>query len=135
MPANQLRLWLSGMAYVLVDSFRRIALRHTQFIDASVQTIRLKLLRLGAQVRTSVQTMRNKGQYRVARQTAPLLLRTVNQLSDTRLEAFDAEEWSDQLFNADGSLATTYPSHIEQHYIIDLIDGHWLVTQSELVRS
>ena len=52
-----------------------------------------------------------------------------------RLEAFDAEEWSDQLFNADGSLATTYPSHIEQHYIIDLIDGHWLVTQSELVRS
>ena len=54
MPANQLRLWLSGMAYVLVDSFRRIALRHTQFIDASVQTIRLKLLRLGAQVRTSV---------------------------------------------------------------------------------
>jgi Transposase DDE domain group 1 len=54
MPANQLRLWLSGMAYVLVDSLRRIALRHTQFVDASVQTIRLKLLRLGAQVRTSV---------------------------------------------------------------------------------
>jgi hypothetical protein len=54
MPANQLRLWFSGMAYVLVDSLRRIALRHTQFVDASVQTIRLKLLRLGAQVRTSV---------------------------------------------------------------------------------
>ena len=54
MPANQLRLWLSGLAYVLVDNLRRVALRHTQFVDASVQTIRLKLLRLGAQVRTSV---------------------------------------------------------------------------------
>jgi hypothetical protein len=54
MAANQLRLWLSGMAYVLVDSVRRVGLAHTQFVNASVQTIRLKLLRLGAQVRTSV---------------------------------------------------------------------------------
>jgi hypothetical protein len=54
MAANQLRLWLSAMAYVLVDTLRRIGLRHTQFADAAVQTIRLKLLKLGAQVRTSV---------------------------------------------------------------------------------
>lgn len=54
MPANQLRLWFSAMAYVLVDTLRRVGLRHTQFADAAVQTIRLKLLKLGAQVRTSV---------------------------------------------------------------------------------
>lgn len=53
MAANQLRLWFSAMAYVLVDTLRRVGLRHTQFADAAVQTIRLKLLKLGAQVRTS----------------------------------------------------------------------------------
>ena len=52
--ANQLRLWFSAMAYVLVDALRRVGLRHTQLADAAVATIRLKLLKLGAQVRTSV---------------------------------------------------------------------------------
>ena len=42
------------MAYVLVDTLRRVGLRHTEFADASAQTIRLKLLKLGAQVRRSV---------------------------------------------------------------------------------
>ena len=54
MQANQLRLWFSAMAYVLVDALRRVGLRHGQFADAAVQTIRLKLLKLGAQVRSSV---------------------------------------------------------------------------------
>jgi Transposase DDE domain group 1 len=54
MAANQLRMSFSAMAYVLADTLRRVALRHSQFADASVQTIRLKLLKLGAQVRTSV---------------------------------------------------------------------------------
>ena len=54
MQANQLRMWFSAMAYVLVDTLRRVGLRHSQFADAAVATIRLKLLRLGAQVRTSV---------------------------------------------------------------------------------
>jgi hypothetical protein len=53
MAANQLRMWFSAMAYVLVDTLRRVGLRHTQFADAAAQTIRLKLLRLGARVRTS----------------------------------------------------------------------------------
>lgn len=52
--ANQLRLWLSAMAYVLVDTLRRVGLRHSQLADAAVATIRLKLLKLGAQVRTSL---------------------------------------------------------------------------------
>jgi len=54
MAANQLRLWFSAMAYVLVDTLRRVGLRHGQFADAAVATIRLKLLKLGAQVRSSV---------------------------------------------------------------------------------
>ena len=54
MAGNQLRLMFSAMAYVLMDTLRRLALRHTQFADAAVNTIRLKLLKLGAQVRTSV---------------------------------------------------------------------------------
>jgi len=54
MAANQLRLWFSAIAYVLVDSLRRVGLHHTQFADAAAATIRLKLLKLGAQVRTSV---------------------------------------------------------------------------------
>ena len=57
MPANQLRMWFSAMAYVLVDSLRRVGLRHTQFADAAVATIRLKLLKLGAQVRSSVRRL------------------------------------------------------------------------------
>ena len=54
MAANQLRMSFSAMAYVLVDTLRRVGLRHGQFADAAVATIRLKLLKLGAQVRTSV---------------------------------------------------------------------------------
>ena len=58
LQANQLRLWFSAMAYVLVDTLRRVGLRHTQFADAAVTTIRLKLLKLGAQVRKSVRRIR-----------------------------------------------------------------------------
>ncbi len=54
MAANQLRLWFASMAYVLMNEVRRIALRHTQFADATVGTIRLKLLKIGALVRLSV---------------------------------------------------------------------------------
>jgi len=54
LAGNQLRLTYSAMAYVLMEAFRRLALRHTQFADAAVNTIRLKLLKIGAQVRTSV---------------------------------------------------------------------------------
>ena len=54
LQANQLRLTFSAMAYVLVDTLRRVGLRHTEFADAAVATIRLKLLKLGAQVRKSV---------------------------------------------------------------------------------
>jgi Transposase DDE domain group 1 len=54
MASNQLRLMFSSFAYVLMEALRRIALRHTQFAGAAVNTIRLKLLKIGALIRTSV---------------------------------------------------------------------------------
>ena len=50
MRANQLRLWFASFAYVLLEALRRIGLRHTQFANATCGTIRLKLLKIGAQV-------------------------------------------------------------------------------------
>jgi Transposase DDE domain group 1 len=58
MRANQLRLWLSSMAYVLVNALRRIALAATRLADASCGTIRLKLFKIGAQVRISVRRIK-----------------------------------------------------------------------------
>jgi Transposase DDE domain group 1 len=52
--ANQLRLWFASMAYVLLCALRRLALQHTQFAKATCGTIRLRLLKIGALVRTSV---------------------------------------------------------------------------------
>ena len=46
------------MAYVLVGELRRIALRHTRFADATCDTIRLKLLKIGALVRRSVRRIK-----------------------------------------------------------------------------
>jgi Transposase DDE domain group 1 len=58
MRSNQLRLWFASMAYVLVCALRRIALVHTQFARATCGTIRLKLLKIGALVRTSVRRIK-----------------------------------------------------------------------------
>ena len=54
MRANQLRLWFSSVAYVLMNLLRHYGLRGTAFERAQVGTIRLKLLKLGAIVRVSV---------------------------------------------------------------------------------
>ena len=48
--ANQFRLLMSSMAYVLLDSLRRLALQGTSLARAYVGTIRLKLLKIGAVV-------------------------------------------------------------------------------------
>jgi hypothetical protein len=58
MRANQLRLWFASFAYVLLEALRRIGLRHTQFARATCGTIRLKLLKIGAQVRKSVRRIK-----------------------------------------------------------------------------
>ncbi len=54
MRANQLRLWFSSLAYVCLNELRRVGLRATQLASATCQTIRLKLLKIGARVRYSV---------------------------------------------------------------------------------
>jgi len=58
MQANQLRLWFASMAYVLLAALRRIGLAHTRLAQATCGTIRLKLMKIGAQVRISVRRIR-----------------------------------------------------------------------------
>lgn len=45
---NQFRVLLSSLAYVLMESIRRLVLTGTEFAHAQVGTIRLKLLKIGA---------------------------------------------------------------------------------------
>ena len=54
MPGNQLRLYFSALAYTLMEALRRLALKGTEWAQAQVDTIRLKLLKIGAVVRVSV---------------------------------------------------------------------------------
>jgi len=58
MKANQLRLWFASMAYVLLDSLRRLALQATDLADATCGTIRRKLLKIGARVTISVRRIK-----------------------------------------------------------------------------
>ena len=54
MRGNQLRLYFSALAYTLVEALRRLALKGTRWAQAQVDTIRLKLFKIGAIVRISV---------------------------------------------------------------------------------
>jgi len=45
---NQFRLILSSMAYILMESLRRVALKNTELATAQCETIRLKLYKIGA---------------------------------------------------------------------------------------
>ena len=54
MWSNQLRLYFSSIAYVLLQTLRRMALAGTELEKAQCGTIRLKLLKIGAQVRVTV---------------------------------------------------------------------------------
>ena len=54
MRSNQLRLYFSSVAYSLMQALRRIGLRGTQMAAAQCITIRLKLLKVGAQVKVTV---------------------------------------------------------------------------------
>lgn len=54
MRANQMRVYLSAMAYVLFSGMRRLGLKGTELAQAQVSTIRAKLLKIGAQIRVTV---------------------------------------------------------------------------------
>ena len=51
--ANQLRLWFSSVAYVLLSELRRVGLKGTELARAQCSTIRTKLLKVGALVSLS----------------------------------------------------------------------------------
>jgi hypothetical protein len=54
MRSNQLRLYFSTFAYQLLQGLRRLGLQGTEMAQAQCQTIRLKLLKIGAQIRVTV---------------------------------------------------------------------------------
>jgi hypothetical protein len=54
MRANQMRMYFSAVAYVLVCGLRRLGLKGTELAQAQVSTIRTRLLKVGARVRVSV---------------------------------------------------------------------------------
>ena len=54
LASNQLRLWLSTLAYLLLERMRALTLRGTELARATVGTIRLKLLKVAAVVSVSV---------------------------------------------------------------------------------
>ena len=54
MRSNQLRLYFSSFAYILVHALRRLGLEGTELAKAQCDTIRLKLFKIGAQIQVSV---------------------------------------------------------------------------------
>ena len=52
--SNQLRLYFSSIAYVLLQMLRRLGLQGTELAKAQCSTIRLKLLKIGALIRITV---------------------------------------------------------------------------------
>jgi hypothetical protein len=58
MRSNQLRLYFSSFAYVLMQTLRRLGLHGTALARAQCDTIRLKLFKIGAHLRLSVRRVR-----------------------------------------------------------------------------
>jgi hypothetical protein len=54
LASNQLRLWLATFAYLLMERLRALGLAGTDLAHATAGTVRLKLLKVAAQVRVSV---------------------------------------------------------------------------------
>jgi hypothetical protein len=54
MRSNQIRLYFSSIAYLLLEALRRLALKGTELARAQATTIRLKVLKIGALIRVTV---------------------------------------------------------------------------------
>jgi hypothetical protein len=52
--SNQMRLYFSSIAYLLIEALRRLGLQGTEFAQAQATTIRLKVLKIGALIRVTV---------------------------------------------------------------------------------
>jgi hypothetical protein len=81
--ANQFRLFVHSAAYVLLDTLRREVLGSTEWARASIQTIQLHVLKLGARVKEL------KGRIKVSLASscpvAPVLRRSLSLLACVRL--------------------------------------------------
>ncbi len=55
--ADQIRLWFSTVAYALLQALRRLGLAGTSMAKAQCQTIRLRLLKIGALIRVTVRKL------------------------------------------------------------------------------
>jgi hypothetical protein len=54
LPSNQLRLYFSSIAYLLLSALRRLGLAGTEMASVQCGTMRLRLLKIGALVRVTV---------------------------------------------------------------------------------
>lgn len=54
MHSNQIRLYFSSVAYVLIQALRRLGLAGTEMAKAQCDTIRLRLFKIGARIRITV---------------------------------------------------------------------------------
>ena len=54
MRSNQIRLYFSSIAYLLMEALRRLGLKETELAQAQAATIRLKVLKIGALIRVTV---------------------------------------------------------------------------------
>ena len=54
MRSNQVRLYFSAIAYLLMEALRRLGLKETELAQAQITTIRLKVLKIGALIRVTV---------------------------------------------------------------------------------
>jgi hypothetical protein len=52
--SNQVRLYFFSITYLLPEALRRLGLKGTEFAQAQVMTIRLKILKIGALIRVTV---------------------------------------------------------------------------------
>ena len=52
--SNQIRLYFSSIAYALMEGLRRLGLKATDLVQAQCETIRLKVLKIGALIRITV---------------------------------------------------------------------------------
>ena len=50
MRANQLRIWFSAVAYIIINTFRNQVLKDTNLEKAQPDTLRNKILKIGARV-------------------------------------------------------------------------------------
>jgi len=61
--SNQIRLYFSSLAYLLMHALRRLGRRGTELAQAQCATIRLKLLKIGALIRLTVRRVSLAGGY------------------------------------------------------------------------